>query len=119
MRKEIAFVAGPREWGDTRESWLSRVPRAVRNALGTEKETVAYRMVKALWYGEITDPQHHAARDIRRAAEIIEARKDALSLARKYHTLIGAMDATDPNFYRAEIDRLERVARMLCGGDRS
>lgn len=29
VRKEIAIVAGPREWGDTRESWLARVCKRV------------------------------------------------------------------------------------------
>jgi hypothetical protein len=119
MREEIGCVAGPRQWGDTRESWLSRVPRAVKKALGTEKETVLYRTVKGLWYGEIKDREHYAARDIRRAAEIIRARQDALALARKYQTLVGAMRGTDESFFSEEIARLERVARMLCGADRS
>lgn len=119
MRIEIAVVAGPKEWGDTRGSWLARVPTAVRRALGTEKETVSHRQVRALWYGEITDLEHHAARDVRRAANIIKARRDAATLARNYQALIGKMNATDPEFYSAEIARLERVARLLCGGDRS
>lgn len=29
VRSEISIVAGSREWGDTRESWLARVPRKV------------------------------------------------------------------------------------------
>jgi hypothetical protein len=45
VRREIAIVAGPKDWGDTRESWLARVPRRVT--------TVTFRTVKALWYGEI------------------------------------------------------------------
>ena len=53
MRKEIALIAGPRGWGDTKLSWLARVPREVKKALGTEKETVSYRTVKSLWFGEI------------------------------------------------------------------
>ncbi len=54
VRNEISIVAGSREWGDTRESWLARVPRKV--------STVTFRTVKALWYGEIDDPEHWAAR---------------------------------------------------------
>jgi hypothetical protein len=87
--------------------------------LKTETETVSFRAVKAIWYGEIRSPEHHAARDIKRAAELIEARKEATDLARRYQTLIGGLRSADENFYREEIDRLERVARMLCGGDRS
>jgi hypothetical protein len=101
VRKEIAIVAGPRGWGDTRESWLAIVPRKVT--------TVTFRTVKALWYGEIADPAHWAARDIRRAAELIEARKEASALIAKYQTMIGGLRAADEDFYRSEIDRLERV----------
>lgn len=109
VRKEIAIVAGPRGWGDTRESWLARVPRKV--------PTVSFRTVKALFYGEIDDPGHWAARDIRRAAEIIEARKEASALAVQYSRIAGGMRAQDENFYSADIDRLERIARLLGAVD--
>lgn len=105
VRSEISIVAGPRDWGATRESWLARVPRKV--------STVTFRTVKALWYGEIDDPMHWAARDIRRAAELIEARQEASALAAQYRTIIGGMRAQDENFYCAEIDRLERVVSEL------
>lgn len=111
VRREIAIVAGPKDWGDTRESWLGRVPRKVR--------TVSFRTVKALWYGEITDPEHWAARDIRREAELIEARKEAASLASQFQSIAGGMRATDQDFFRTEIDRLERIARQLGAVDRS
>ena len=110
VRKEIAIVAGPKGWGDTRESWLARVPRKV--------PTVSFRTVKALFYGEIDDPEHWAARDIRRAAEIIEARRETSALADQYQTIIGGLRAADENFYSAEIDRLERIARLLGALDR-
>jgi hypothetical protein len=32
VRREIAIVAGPKDWGDTRESWLGRVPRKVKRS---------------------------------------------------------------------------------------
>ena len=111
VRREIAIVAGPKDWGDTRESWLARVPRKV--------PTVSFRTVKALFYGEIDDPMHWAARDIRRAAELIEARKEATALAAQYQSIAGGMRAQDENFYSTEIDRLERVARALGALDRS
>ena len=117
MRNEIEILAGPREWGDTRESWLSRVPKAVRKVLATEKETVSVRSVKALWYGEIDDPEHWAARDIKRAAAVIEARKEARALADQYQSIIGGLRASDADFYSTEIARLERIARILGGQD--
>lgn len=111
VRNEISIVAGPRGWGDTRESWLGSVPRRV--------PTVTFRTVKALWYGEISNPNHWAARDIKRAAELIQGRNEAAALASQYQTIIGGLRATDEDFYCAEIDRLERVARELGAADRS
>jgi hypothetical protein len=111
VRREIAIVAGPKDWGDTRESWLARIPRKV--------PTVTFRLVKALYYGEISDPDHWAARDIRREAELIEARKEAAALAVKYQSIIGGLRAADESFYSAEIDRLERIAGLLGTVDRS
>lgn len=122
MREEISVLAGPRSWGDTRESWLSRVPRAVKRALGTQKETVTCRTVKSLWYGEITDTDHHAARDVRRAAEIVRARKEATALGSTFQSIAEKMRAahhSNSNDFSADIARLERVARLLGGGDRS
>ena len=40
VRREIAVVAGPREWGDTRESWLAKASRRV--------PSVSFRTMKAL-----------------------------------------------------------------------
>jgi hypothetical protein len=111
VRREIAVVAGPKDWGDTRESWLARVPRKVN--------TVSFRTVKALWYGEISDPEHWAARDIRREAELIQARHEAAQLASQYQQIAGGMRETDSDFYRTEIDRLERLARIIGGLDRT
>lgn len=111
VRREIAVVAGPREWGDTRESWLARVSRRV--------PTVSVRTVKALWYGEIDDQSHWAARDIRRAAAEIEGRKEAAALADQYKSLIAGLDATDPDFHRETINQL--VDALVSAGvvDRS
>jgi hypothetical protein len=80
---------------------------------------VSFRTVKALWYGEITDPEHWAARDIRREVELMQARNEAAKLASQFQTIAGGMRATDQDFYRTEIDRLERIARQLGAVDRS
>lgn len=118
MREEISVLAGPRMWGDTRQSWLSRVPRAVKRALGTEVETVTDRMVKSLWYGEINNMDHHAARDVRRAAELIKARKEAATLGATFQTIAENMRAAHhPDRFSIDIARLERVARLLGGRD--
>lgn len=111
MRKEIAFLAGPRDWGVTRESWLARVPEKV--------QTVTYRTVKALWYGEITDPDHWAARDIKRAVEVIQAQRDAAALAEQLQSLITGLNVTDANFHQPTVAALIGSLRQLRGEDRS
>lgn len=47
-RDEVAAVAGPLTPGDTRESWLSRAARRAK---------VNYRLVKGLWYREVSEPR--------------------------------------------------------------
>lgn len=111
MRKEIAIIAGPRDWGDTRESWLAKVPPKVK--------TVSYRTVKALWYGEITDAEHWAARDIRREAELIQAKREAAALASQLETIIGGLNATDPDFHKPSIAALVSSLRSLRGQNSS
>lgn len=111
VRKEIAIVAGPKDWGDTRESWLARVPRKVT--------TVSFRTVKALWYGEIDDPEHWAARDIRRAAELVQGRKEATDLALQYQKIAGGLLAKDPDFHSEDAAALIHAARILSGLDRA
>jgi homogentisate 1,2-dioxygenase len=107
-RQSIAIVAGPFE--GNRKSWLARVPRKV--------STVTFRTVKALWYGEIENPDHWAARDIRRAAEIIEMRKTTSNFADQLKNLIGEDRAdNNKNFSSAEIDLIRRFARSISGED--
>lgn len=105
VRKEIAIVAGPRDWGDTRESWLARVPRKVT--------TVTFRTVKALWYGEIQDPNHWAARDIQRVADAILARQEAERNAAQFDQLASGLLVRDPEFYRETVHSLEHAAHLL------
>jgi hypothetical protein len=107
MRKEIAIICGPRDWGETRSSWLNKVPDTVK--------TVSHRTVKALWYGEINDPEHWAARDIRRAAELIQAKREAAALAAQLETIISGLNATDPDFHKPSIAALVSSLRGLRG----
>lgn len=109
MRKEIAILAGPRGWDDTRESWLNRVCDAV--------PTVSYRTVKAFWYGEIKDPDHWAARDIRRAVAAIEAQREAARVARQLEGLLSGRDGINPNLDRASAAALVSALRALRGQD--
>jgi hypothetical protein len=107
MRKEIAIIAGPRDWGETHGSWLNRVPKKVK--------TVSYRTVKSLWYGEIDDPEHWAARDIRRAVDLILAQREAANLASQLETIVRGLDVSDPDFHQPSTAALIGALRTLRG----
>lgn len=105
MREAISIVAGPKEWGDTRESWLARVPRKVR--------TVTFRTVKAIWYGEIDDPQHWAAREIQRAADAITEQQKREAAAAQLDSMVAGMLVRDPDFYGEEVRQYIHAAHLL------
>lgn len=111
MRKEIALIAGPRDWGVTRESWLARVTDKV--------PTVTYRTVKALWYGEIKDENHWAARDIKRAAQILEAQLEAQKYAAQYEALATGLNVIDPAFHSEAVAAYLGLVRQLRDKNRA
>lgn len=78
---------------------------------------VSYRTVRSLWHGEIENEDHLAATEIRRHAEIIEARREAQRLADQYATLATYLRNTDEDFFCSQVDRLERLARRIGGLD--
>lgn len=105
MRNLVVAVAGPRLWQDTRQSWLARAAR---------KAGISYRQCKALFYGEITDPYHKAARKMRDAAE-----GKAKELADQYQTIAGVLSVVDAEFHRDTVAALLDVARTLRGSGSS
>jgi hypothetical protein len=119
VRMEIATVAGPRQWGDTRESWLARVPRTLKKILKTEEEPVTFRTVKSLWYGEIGDENHWAAREIKRAAELLKERRDREQQAVALEILADRAGAIDSDFHRETRRAYLDAARLLREMDRA
>lgn len=100
MREEIAIIAGPRGWQDTRESWLARVSQRV--------PSVPFRMVKAIWYGEVTKEYHWAAIDLRRAAE------RELKLSRERNAILShRLDVLDSEFHGPSIAAHRELAAGL------
>lgn len=114
VRQAIATVAGPITGFDNRESWLSSVPSKVMKATAAR---LTFRTVKSLWYGGIKDPEHWAARDIGRAAKIIEAQREARALASQYETIAGGLLAKDADFHSHDAAALIHAARVLRGLD--
>lgn len=78
LRRLVAAVAGPKQWTDTRDSWLHRAAR--RAGLGD-------RMMKRLFYAEIDDPDHPAVVKLMEAAAHYETENLADRLDEMAQTL--------------------------------
>jgi hypothetical protein len=100
MRELVAAVAGPVQWNDNRKSWLSRAAR---------RANVSYRQAKALFYGEINDPEHKTVRRMQVAA----GRHEATELARHFETMAVGLQHRDADFYSRHIDAFVEIARTL------
>lgn len=105
----IALSGRPPAHGE-RLRWL----RSLAARLG-----ISPRMARSMWNDEIRRSDHWVIEKVRREAQVQEARKEAAALAQQYQSIAGGMRAQDENFYRAEIDRLERLARIIGGLDRA
>jgi hypothetical protein len=106
MQKLVAAVAGPREWGDTRQSWIARAAR---------RANVSYRQARAIFYGEINDPEHKAVRRMREAA----GRHEARQLASLFEAAAFGAQQRDADFHSEDVSALLHAARALRGLDRS
>lgn len=116
VREAMYEIAGKPAYGEQHD-WFDRIASAAN---------ISARAVRSLWRNEIQSDDHRAAIAVRRAAEqvkreraIKQARQEASALAAQYQTIIGGLRAADENFYSAEIDRLERLARIIGGLDRA
>lgn len=106
---EIGAIAGP--FGGNRKSWLARAARTAR---------VPFRQIKALYYGESSDPKHSVGEKILSAAEqarISEARKDAAVVAEIYRRHAEALAVGGQDTDRPEVDALLTAARILGRGN--
>jgi hypothetical protein len=87
----VAMLAGERRWGDTRESWFVRAADKAK-----DPKLLPYRMIRALYYGEITDTEHPSMIALKNAAERfeIEDLADRLEkMAHRLRALLGARHA--------------------------
>jgi hypothetical protein len=112
VREAIGVIAGPRGWGDTRESWLASAARKTKS--------ISFRTMRSLWTGEISEenkPDHWAIREIKRQAAIYKAREEAKNVAAQYESIAERLVSTDPDFYSADVAALVHAARILRGLD--
>jgi hypothetical protein len=98
----VAAVSGPRLVNDSRESWLRR---------GARHANVSYRQIKALFYGEVSNPHSRLVRKVRSAAGLHEA----VELAERFESLAASLSHRSETRARADIDRLIAAANALRG----
>jgi hypothetical protein len=84
--------------------WLTTIAR---------KANISFRTARSLWNNEITNPDHLAAREIKRLAQIKEARRDALMAAEFFDRRAATLASIDPDFHRHEIDAFVEAARAI------
>ncbi len=98
-RDLIAAVAGPKDENDTRQSWLARAAR---------RAGISYRTVRAVFYGEISDPDHPCVRLLQ-----LEAQRRIVSAADRVEALARSMEKADPEFYAADVAALREAALSM------
>ena len=103
----IDLVGRPPMHGE-QNRWLEEAARKIG---------VSFRTARSLWLGEITKEDHLALKRLKERATIEAARREAQQLASQYAQIAGGMRVADSDFYRTEIDRLERLARIIGGLD--
>ena len=105
-------VAGPREWSDTRESWIARAAR---------RAGVPFRTARAVFYREIRDPKWSVVETIRAAARAFDehneskSRDELIALRARIERL--EQEIADARGARAGRDRL--LASDACQADRA
>lgn len=109
-RELMIAISGRAPSHGERPRWLQKL---------ADRLDIPVRTARALWDDEIKSRDHWAIKKLRREAELNEARKEAAALAQQYQIIAGGMRAKDEDFYRTEIDRLERLVRVIGGLDRT
>ena len=100
MQQAIRELAGPRSFGDTRESWLNRAAR---------RAGISFRRAKAFHYGEVKNPRVQDVEKVRNAVHSTPQRRTGA------HT-------DELTELRARLERLEALvaeARLQRGPPRA
>jgi hypothetical protein len=90
--------------------WLESVAKSVG---------ISFRTARAIWNGEISNPDHLAIKELKRLAVVESARREAALLAQRFETIAGGLNAKDPDFHSADVSALVHAARILRGLDRT
>jgi hypothetical protein len=112
MRDLCIAVASPRPL-EPQKVWFAR---------GARRADISLRQFQAIFRGEITDPEHRSVRRLEaaeRQRSIEEAtRADTQRSIDRMVALRAALASIDPEFYRGEIERLDRALGAMRGDHR-
>ena len=89
-------------------------PQKVWFARGARRAGITFRQFKAVFRGEIIDPEHKSVRRLEAAAER-NGKSEAGELADRFESIARSMNAADQEFYRADVAALLNAARALRG----
>jgi len=103
------LIAGP--YDGNRKGWLSRA---------AARAHVSYRQIRALWYGETSDPKFSVANSVLGAgakARLEMERVRYASAAEYLRSHSERLANVDPEFHREEIERSRRAADFISRVD--
>lgn len=106
MRNSIAFIAGERSWGMTRQRWLERAAK---------QAGISYRSARALFYLEYT-PRADLVERVREAARrrrndtLRDARNEYAKLVEQISRIETILRVSDQDFHSPEINALRSMA---------
>lgn len=88
--------------------WLQDVAKAAN---------ISIRHARDLWRGDISDHNHRSAIAVRRALELKQARAEKAALEAQLQTIVGGLNARDPDFHREDITSLVLAMRAFRNVD--
>lgn len=104
VRSALITVAGGKPMHGELPRWL----RSISKQVG-----LSYRTTRSLWTGEISNPDHLAARAVRNAAEAILAQRELEQHAAQYDSLVASLVSKDPDFHSEDVSAILHAAHLL------
>lgn len=108
-REAMITLAGKPGHGE-QPRWLEKVANAAN---------ISKRSARDLWRGDISDHNHRAAVAVHHAVELKRTRAEKAALEAQLQTIIGGLNARDPDFHSEDIASLVLAVRALRNVDRT
>lgn len=109
VREAMITLAGKPGHGE-QPRWLEKVANAAN---------ISKRAARDLWRGDISDHNHRAAIAIRTAVELKQVRAEKAAIEAQLQTIVGGLNARDPDFHSEDIASLVLALRAFRNVDRA